>query len=88
MDGDDRVRFCDECELNVYNLVSMTEAEALELIAESEGRPCVRMYQREDGTVITRDCPVGMEEREGVVSLGGLEPPIRVNDFETLGFRV
>jgi len=34
MDGDDRVRFCAECELNVYNIASMTEAEALELLIQ------------------------------------------------------
>jgi hypothetical protein len=80
MEGDDRVRFCDECELNVYNLANMTEEQALKLVEEREGRLCVRLYQREDGTVITRDCPVGMEEREGVVSLGGLEPPPFLED--------
>lgn len=72
MEGDDRVRFCPECELNVYNIASMTEAEAVELIAEREGRVCVRLYQREDGTVLTRDCPVGAEG--AVLMVGGLEP--------------
>ena len=27
MEGDDKVRFCGECELNVYNLSAMTEGE-------------------------------------------------------------
>jgi hypothetical protein len=58
----------------------MTEEEALKLVEEREGRLCVRFYQREDGTVITRDCPVGMEEREGAVALGGLEPPPFLED--------
>jgi hypothetical protein len=58
----------------------MTEEEALKLVEEREGRLCVRFYQREDGTVITRDCPVGMEEREGVVAVGGLEPPPFLED--------
>lgn len=59
MDGDERVRFCRECNRNVYNLSSMTEAEAQRLIARREGRVCVRFYQRRDGTVLTTDCPVG-----------------------------
>jgi hypothetical protein len=59
MDGDHRVRFCRECSRNVYNVSAMTEAEARRVIAEREGRVCVRFYQRRDGTVLTSDCPVG-----------------------------
>lgn len=59
MDGDERVRFCRECNRNVYNLSAMSEPEAHELIARREGRVCVRFYQRRDGTVLTADCPVG-----------------------------
>ena len=57
MEGDDRVRHCSRCRLNVYNLSAMTEAEALRLLAETEGRRCIRLYRRADGTVLTRDCP-------------------------------
>ena len=60
MAGDDRARFCNECRLNVYNIAAMTQAEAEALIAETEGRLCARIYQRSDGTIITRDCPVGL----------------------------
>ena len=59
MAGDDRQRFCGECRLNVYNLSGMTEDEAESLIINSEGRVCVRMFRRADGTVITKNCPVG-----------------------------
>jgi hypothetical protein len=59
MTGDARVRFCGQCEKNVYNLSAMTRDEAESLVREKEGRVCVRMYQRADGTVITNDCPVG-----------------------------
>lgn len=60
MTGDDRVRSCDECDLHVYNLGEMTRAEAEALIANTESRLCARIYRRADGTVITRDCPVGL----------------------------
>jgi hypothetical protein len=59
MDGDGRVRFCRECNRNVYNLSAMTEREARRVVAEREGRLCVRFYQRSDGTVLTSDCPIG-----------------------------
>jgi hypothetical protein len=71
MEGDDRIRFCDECELNVYNLSDMAEDAALKLVEEREGRLCVRFYQREDGTVLTSDCPVGADRT--VLMVGGLD---------------
>jgi len=60
MIGDDRVRFCNACNLNVYNFASMTSEEVLSLITNSSGRVCGRLYRRIDGTLITRDCPVGL----------------------------
>jgi hypothetical protein len=56
MRGDDRVRFCDQCKLHVYDISAMSRPEATELIVEHEGRLCVQMYRRADGTVITDDC--------------------------------
>ena len=63
MTGDEQKRACGMCKMNVYNLSAMTLKEAEELVLRSEGRTCIRMYRRADGTVITRDCPVGIAER-------------------------
>ncbi len=60
MKGNDSVRFCSQCQLNVYNLSALTKLEAERLITQSEGRLCVKFYQRADGTVLTQDCPVGV----------------------------
>jgi hypothetical protein len=60
MKGDDTVRFCGRCEKNVYNLSAMTREAGEALVREKEGRMCVRLYQRSDGTVLTNDCPVGV----------------------------
>jgi hypothetical protein len=60
MIGTDRVRFCGQCNLNVYNLSSMTRVQAESLIAQTEGRLCVRFYRRTDGSILTRNCPVGL----------------------------
>jgi hypothetical protein len=60
MEGDARVRFCRQCELSVYNISEMTRAEAESLVARTEGRLCGRMYLRADGTILTKDCPVGV----------------------------
>jgi hypothetical protein len=59
MAGTDQVRFCQTCAKNVYNLSMMSRDEAERLIRAKEGKLCVRFYQREDGTVLTNDCPVG-----------------------------
>jgi hypothetical protein len=63
MHGDDRSRFCGECQKHVYNLSEMTTHEAEELIRAKEGNLCVRYYQRDDGTVLTADCPVGVHHQ-------------------------
>lgn len=60
MSGDNRVRFCDQCQLKVYNITALSRAEAQSLIASSEGRLCARIYRRADGTILTSDCPVGL----------------------------
>jgi hypothetical protein len=60
MFGNERVRFCEQCQLNVYNLSEMSKSEAERLIDQTEGRLCVRLYRRQDGSIITQNCPVGL----------------------------
>ncbi len=60
MFGDERVRFCSQCKLNVYNLSDMTKREAEELVTRADGRLCVRYYMRHDGSIITNNCPAGL----------------------------
>ena len=59
MKGDDRVRYCEQCNLNVYNFSELTSAEIKNLVTHREGCLCARLYQRTDGTVLTKNCPVG-----------------------------
>ncbi len=63
MTGDDRVRACGACKKNVYNLTEMTRAEAEALIVEKEGKLCVRYFQRHDGTILLKDCTIGVRNR-------------------------
>src|SRR5688572_18057112 len=60
MSGDDRSRFCSHCKQSVYNLSDMSTGEAEAFVREREGRTCVRFFRRADGTMLTRDCPVGL----------------------------
>ncbi|MEJ7848771.1 MAG: hypothetical protein WKF92_11855 [Pyrinomonadaceae bacterium] len=68
MYGSDRKRFCGECKLNVYNLSDMTRREAENLLLNSEGRLCVKFFRRADGTVLTKNCPVGWQAVKARVS--------------------
>src|SRR5438477_10629718 len=56
MKGSPWVRHCGVCQQNVFNLSELTRADALALLARVEGRACVRLRRRRDGTVITADC--------------------------------
>lgn len=57
MVGDDVVRHCARCRKDVYDLASMTTAEAEALLARDGETPCVRLRRRRDGRVVTSDCP-------------------------------
>ena len=54
--GDHRVRHCGHCRQNVYNVQTLSRAEALRLISNVEGRLCLRIVRRPDGTVVTAGC--------------------------------
>lgn len=60
MTGDEKSRACQLCHLSVYNISSLTTTEAEKLILNREGCLCIRLYRRTDGTVLTKDCPVGL----------------------------
>jgi len=62
MIGNDQVRRCETCRLNVYNTAAMTSADVERMVLSAEGRVCMRLYRRGDGTVMTRDCPVGLRK--------------------------
>jgi len=69
MEGDERVRFCSQCKLNVFNLSSMSRREAEALVRSKEGRLCIRFYRRSDGTILTDNCPVGLRAARRRVAL-------------------
>jgi hypothetical protein len=56
MRGDDAVRFCGKCSKNVYNVAALSRAEALDLVERAEGRVCMQLSWRRDGTLATGDC--------------------------------
>ena len=60
---DGRVRACGACEKRVYDLSEMTRDEAQALLVAFEGTLCARFYRRADGTILTKDCAVGVSRR-------------------------
>ena len=86
MAGDERVRFCGSCNLHVYNLSGMTRREAEALVTNTEGRLCVRYHRRADGTILTRNCPVGLSAvRRRVARVAGSVLSAAVGFFAGLG---
>lgn len=66
MSGDDRVRACGQCNKRVYNLSEMTRDEAQALLISLEGKLCARYFRRADGTILTKDCAVGVQRRRRI----------------------
>mgnify|MGYP003386022377 CR=1 FL=1 len=60
MVGDERVRHCSGCSRNVYNISDMSSAEAESFFEENGTSQCIRLFRRQDGTVMTDNCPVGL----------------------------
>lgn len=63
MPGDQRVRQCTRCQQNVYRFGNMDPFEVRQLLIEKEGKPCVRFFDRGDGSVMVKDCPRGKLRR-------------------------
>jgi len=89
MIGDDRTRFCSSCSKHVYNISALTAEEAAALIREREGRLCVQIHRRSDGTVLTADCPVGARARrrglQKVLALSVVVPAVLLAGVASAG---
>ncbi len=57
MSGDERQRFCGECQKHVHDLTEMTPEEAQQLFENSAGTPCVRFVPDETGAPIFKNTP-------------------------------
>lgn len=57
MKGTGPMRQCPECLLNVYDLSTISQEEALQLFENSEHQPCTMLYRRADGMYMPRNCP-------------------------------
>jgi hypothetical protein len=73
MAGDERVRHCGQCKKDVYNVAAMKAEEARAVIENAEGRVCLRLARRADGTVVTGDCRARLRaaRRRGMFAFAG-----------------
>lgn len=64
MTGDERSRVCAQCDLSVLNASEMTDEEVLRAIMtlQTGKRVCMRIFRRADGTILSKDCPVGVRK--------------------------
>lgn len=69
MSGSGRIKFCQQCELQVYDFAKTELPEAREVIFQQEGKENFVLYKRKDGTFLTRNCPVGVKSRQVVILL-------------------
>jgi len=53
MVGNDQVRFCEHCSLDVHNLSLLTRSQAERLVSRSNGRLCIRYHQDSAGRHLT-----------------------------------
>lgn len=60
MSRTEKIRFCNQCSKNVYDISAMSESEAMKFLAAQETTPCLRLFRRTDGTIIFDNCPVGL----------------------------
>lgn len=61
MAGDDRSRFCRACRHDVHDVSELTTEEAIALLQRPGEPPCLRVYRRNDGRVLTADCATARE---------------------------
>jgi hypothetical protein len=65
----------------------MSKPEADHLIINREGRLCVRFYRRADGSILTKDCPVGLRAtKRRFSSLGKAIATSVLSFFAGVGF--
>jgi hypothetical protein len=63
MRGDDHTRYCLNCSESVHDVSTLTTEETLKLLTAGGKSPCIRIYRRNDGRVMTADCPASAREK-------------------------
>ena len=64
MNGSEKERFCQSCQMSVFNISDMTRIEAEKFLSERRpsARVCTKFYRRADGTILTDNCPKSLRK--------------------------
>jgi carboxypeptidase family protein len=57
MSGDEKKRFCSECDKFVYDFSQMTRRQVEAIVSIHQGRMCARITRRHDGSLLTLETP-------------------------------
>src|SRR5262245_26956232 len=57
MSGDEKKRFCSECDKYVYDFSQMTRRQVEAIVSIHRGRMCARITLRPDGSLVTLEAP-------------------------------
>jgi hypothetical protein len=57
MSGDEKKRFCSECDKFVYDFSQMTRRQVEAIVSIHQGRMCARITRRPDGSLVTQEAP-------------------------------
>lgn len=60
----ERVKYCTNCNAQVYNLSGFDMTETQSLIFKRENRSNAPLYKREDGKFMTSDCPIALKKKK------------------------
>jgi hypothetical protein len=80
MVGCGRARYCWTCRCDVYDVASLSTGDALAVLGAAGGPSHMRLYVRQDGSVMKTDCPVGVRRRRwrhallAAITIGTLLP--------------
>jgi len=57
MSGDEKKRYCSECDKFVYDFSQMTRRQVEAIVSIHQGRMCARITRRPDGSLVTLEAP-------------------------------
>jgi hypothetical protein len=69
-DNKERVGFCEQCKLQVYDFAGLDLPEAEEIIFNRENRRQAPLFKRADGKFLTSDCPVAVKRKQTLLFAG------------------
>ncbi len=63
LQGSGGMKSCEVCEKHVFDLIELTSADAVRVLADCQSLPCVRICRGPDGKIVTADSPTRLDFR-------------------------